>query len=65
MRESPVGWLVKPLQRGVFFYPGGTGVVRDIVVIGPPFTITDADVDRIVSTLAAAVDVATAARAGR
>ena len=52
-------------QRGVFFYPGGTGVVRDIVVIGPPFTITDADVDRIVSTLAAAVDVATAARAVR
>ena len=23
------------LQRGVAFYPGGTGVVRDVVVIGP------------------------------
>ena len=53
--------LGEAFTRGVSFYPGGNGEVRDVVVMGPPFNITDADVDRIVTTLAAAVDVATSA----
>ena len=44
------------LERGAWFYPGGTGVVRDVVLIGPPFIIGDGEVDRIVATLRAAVD---------
>ena len=47
------------LQRGVALYPGGTGVVRDVVVIGPPFTIGDTELTRIVETLALAIDAAT------
>lgn len=53
--------LGEAFARGVSFYPGGNGEIRDVVVIGPPFTITDGDVDRIVTTLAAAVDAATSA----
>ena len=47
-------------ERGVSFYPGGTGAVRDIIVIGPPLIIGDAEIQRIVETLVAAVDHATA-----
>ena len=41
------------LRHGVFFYYGGTGEVRDIIVLGPPFTITDEDIELIVSALSA------------
>lgn len=53
--------LGEAFSRGVSFYPGGNGEIRDVVVMGPPFTITDAEVDRVVATLAAAVDAATSA----
>jgi len=43
-------------RRGVSFYPGGTGTQRDIIMIGPPFTIGGREVGRIVETLVAAVD---------
>lgn len=48
--------VAEALQRGVFFYGGGTGEARDIIVIGPPFIIDEADVDQIVTTLQDAVD---------
>ena len=41
------------LRHGAFFYFGGTGEVRDIIVLGPPFTITDEDIELIVSALSA------------
>jgi adenosylmethionine-8-amino-7-oxononanoate aminotransferase len=44
------------MKRGVFFYGGGTGDVRDIVCLGPPFTIEPAHVDEMVDVLADAVD---------
>ena len=44
------------LERGVFFYAGGTGVVRDIVVLGPPLIIDEEEMGLIVETLVAAVD---------
>jgi adenosylmethionine-8-amino-7-oxononanoate aminotransferase len=47
------------LERDVFFYGGGTGTVRDIVCMGPPFTITETDVDRLVGVLVEAVDSVT------
>ena len=48
------------LQRDVFFYGGGTGVVRDIVCMGPPFIIDDAEIDLMVETLTESVDTAIA-----
>lgn len=44
------------LKMGVFFYGGGTGAVRDIVCMGPPFTISSAQLDTMVSVLRDAVD---------
>lgn len=49
------------LGEGVFFYPGGTGEVRDIICIGAPFIIGDREIDRIVTTLKAALDHVTLA----
>jgi len=44
------------LSRDVFFYPGGTGVVRDIVCLGPPFTIDEREIERMVEVLEASVN---------
>ena len=46
----------KALELGVFFYGGGTGVVRDVLVMGPPFIIDDADIDKMVTTLIESID---------
>ena len=43
------------LDNGVFFYPGGTGEARDIVCIGAPFIIGEAEIDKMVSALVGAV----------
>ncbi len=49
--------LVKAcLQRDCFVYFGGTGEVRDILLLAPHFTITAAELDVIVDTLMAALD---------
>jgi adenosylmethionine-8-amino-7-oxononanoate aminotransferase len=47
------------LRRDVFFYGGGTGAVRDIVCMGPPFVITDEHIDTMVRVLAEAVNEVT------
>lgn len=39
------------MADGVFFYPGGTGEVRDILCLGPPFIIEEAEMDLIVFAL--------------
>jgi adenosylmethionine-8-amino-7-oxononanoate aminotransferase len=44
------------LGHGVFFYPGGSGAARDVVVLGPPFTVSAAEIDRIVEVLPRAID---------
>lgn len=51
--------VVEGLRRGVFFYGGGTGDVRDIVCMGPPFIISRAEIDELVGVLREAVDGAT------
>lgn len=48
------------LERGVYVYWGGTGAIRDIVCLGPPFTITEAELQRGVALLREAVDAAIA-----
>ena len=44
------------LEHGVFFYGGGTGTVRDIICMGPPFIVSEAQLDQIVDVLALCVD---------
>ena len=51
--------IVKGLEKGVFFYGGGTGTVRDLVCFGPTFTITEAQLDRVVETFVGCVDEVT------
>jgi adenosylmethionine-8-amino-7-oxononanoate aminotransferase len=46
------------LRNGVFFYPAGSGVAQDVIMLGPPFTITDDDVDLIVTVLERSIDEA-------
>lgn len=43
-------------KNGVNFYAGGTGEVRDIILIGPPMTINESHVDTMVETLLDSVD---------
>lgn len=47
-------------DKGVLFYPGGTGIVRDVVLIGPAFTIEEDHISQLVETLVDAVDFAVA-----
>ena len=49
------------LKEGVFYYGGGTGAVRDIICVGPAFTVEDAELDRIADTLKIAIDKTIAA----
>ena len=44
------------LKRGVFFYSGGTGDVRDIVCMGPPLIIGDAEIEEMVLALSQSLD---------
>ncbi|XOV87898.1 MAG: aspartate aminotransferase family protein [Pseudomonadota bacterium] len=43
------------MQAGVFFYPGGTGVVRDIICIGAPYQIGDEEMDLMAHALGKAL----------
>jgi adenosylmethionine-8-amino-7-oxononanoate aminotransferase len=45
----------KGLGHGVFFYPGGTGTVRDIICLGPPFIATEAEIDQMAEVLARSI----------
>jgi adenosylmethionine-8-amino-7-oxononanoate aminotransferase len=49
------------LARDVWVYPAGSGPVRDAVMIGCPFTISESEVDLLVDTLAVAINAAAAA----
>jgi adenosylmethionine-8-amino-7-oxononanoate aminotransferase len=48
------------LGQGAFFYPGGAGAARDVVCLGPPFTITDEEIEFIATVLPKAIDAAAA-----
>ena len=47
------------LKKGVFFYGGGTGEVRDIVCMGPPFIIEERHIETMVEVLLDAVNEVT------
>ena len=36
---------------GVFLYPGGTGAYRDIICLGPAFTIGNEEIELMVKVL--------------
>ena len=48
--------VVHSMDEGVFFYPGGTGVARDIICIGAPFNIGEKEIDKMVVTLVGAIN---------
>ena len=48
--------ISKGLENGVLFYPGGTGEFRDIICLGPPFTIQEQEIEVIVSALKKSID---------
>ena len=48
--------VAKAIEQGVFFYGGGTGEVRDIVCMGPPFIIDESHIEEMVGALVNAID---------
>lgn len=52
------------LGLGTFFYPGGCDPARDVVCLGPPFVIGDAEIEAIGATLELAIDAAVASWGG-
>ena len=46
----------RSLESGVFFYPGGTGESRDILCIGAPFIIGEAEIELMATALKSALD---------
>ena len=53
------------LAEDVFFYPGGTDPARDVITLGPPFIITEAEIDRLVEVLGSAITSAAARTEGQ
>jgi adenosylmethionine-8-amino-7-oxononanoate aminotransferase len=49
------------LARDVWIYPAGSGPVQDAVMIGCPLTVSEAELDQLVSVLAASIDEVTRA----
>jgi adenosylmethionine-8-amino-7-oxononanoate aminotransferase len=46
------------LSQGVFLYPAGSGAAQDVIMLGPPFIITDEDIDLLVAVLEESIDEA-------
>ena len=44
------------MSQNVFFYPGGTGVARDIICIGAPFIIGEPEMEKIQTALEYAIN---------
>jgi adenosylmethionine-8-amino-7-oxononanoate aminotransferase len=52
------------LKKGVFFYPAGSGPAQDVIMLGPPFIITEEDIDLMVAVLEESIDSAISRRSG-
>jgi len=50
------------LKKGVFVYGAGSGEVPDVILIGPPFTINEDEIEMIGSVLEESIDMAVAGR---
>ena len=52
------------LRKGVFFYPAGSGEAQDVIMLGPPFIITEGDIDLLAMVLEESIDSAISRRSG-
>jgi adenosylmethionine-8-amino-7-oxononanoate aminotransferase len=48
------------IAEGVFFYPGGCDPARDVICLGPPLVISEAEIDLLVGVLGKAIESAVA-----
>ena len=46
------------LSKGVFLYPAGSGAAQDIIMLGPPFIITEDDLALLVGVLEESIEAA-------
>ncbi|MEE2777630.1 MAG: aminotransferase class III-fold pyridoxal phosphate-dependent enzyme [Acidobacteriota bacterium] len=46
------------IAEGAFFYPSGTDPARDIVTLGPPFTVSESELDDLAAILEKSIDTA-------
>ena len=44
------------IAQGIFVYPGGVDPARDVITLGPPFTISEQEIDLIGERLERAID---------
>ena len=47
--------VAEALERGVWVYPAGDGTAPDALLIGPPFTITEEEMDTVVGVVGEAI----------
>ena len=52
--------VAEALARDVWIYPAGSGPVRDGVMFGPPFIVTNEQIDQMVGIAREAIDAAVA-----
>ncbi len=52
-KDAVVG---EAMARGLWVYPAGSGPVANAVMVAPPFTISSAEIDQLISTLRVAID---------
>jgi adenosylmethionine-8-amino-7-oxononanoate aminotransferase len=48
------------MSRGVFFYPGGVDSAHNVICLGPPFVVTEAEIEEIARVLGESLDAVTA-----
>jgi adenosylmethionine-8-amino-7-oxononanoate aminotransferase len=53
--------VAEALKRDLWIYPAGSAAVPDALMFGPPFTISDDEVDELVERTVQAIDAAAAA----
>ena len=46
------------IAEGAFFYPSGTDPARDIITLGPPFTVSESELDDLAAILEKSIDTA-------
>ena len=48
--------IMAALERDLWVYPAGSGPVPEAVMVAPPFVITEAEIEQLVTTLRQAID---------
>jgi adenosylmethionine-8-amino-7-oxononanoate aminotransferase len=56
LRCSRDAVVMAALERDLWVYPAGSGPVGDAVMVAPPFIVTEAEIEQLVTTLHAAID---------